>query len=132
MLTIKKEFLEKIILHAKKELPNECCGILAGKNGTVKKVYDMKNIEKTPLRFFAEPKQQFVVMKQIWKQGLDMVGIYHSHPDIDAYPSAHDVRTAFYPDVLYVIASLKNTQPIVRAFRIVDSKITEEKIEIAG
>lgn len=119
-------------MHAKKELPNECCGILAGKNGTVKKVYDMKNIEKTPLRFFAEPKQQFVVMKQIWKQGLDMVGIYHSHPDIDAYPSAHDVRTAFYPDVLYVIASLKNTQPIVRAFRIVDSKITEEKIEIAG
>jgi proteasome lid subunit RPN8/RPN11 len=132
MLILKKEFLEQIIEQSKKEFPNEACGILAGKEGKVEKVYEMSNIDKSPSTFFMDAKEQLKVIKEIRNSGLEMIGIYHSHVASDAYPSTHDVELAYYPEVSYVIVSLRNKgNPRIRSFRIIEGNIEEEELKIA-
>lgn len=131
MIYISRELLNLMIKHSNKELPNEACGILAGKDSRVEKVYEMANTDKSPTTFFMDAKEQLKVMKEIRNLGLEMIGIYHSHVGSAAYPSAHDVELAFYPDVAYVIISLKDKDnPDIRSFKIRDDKITEEEVKI--
>src|SRR3989304_365429 len=101
MLVLQKDSLQTIVVQCKKELPNEACGILAGKDKTVKKVYSMTNTDRSPSTFFMDAKQQLKVMKEIRNLGLEMLGIYHSHVASLAYPSARDVELAYYPEVSY-------------------------------
>jgi len=131
MLILKKEFLEKIVTQSKETFPNEACGILAGKEDRAEKVYEMTNVDKSPSTYFMEPKEQLRAMKEIRNSGLEMVGIYHSHVASPAYPSAHDVEMAFYPEVSYVIISIKDQDhPHISSFRIKEGRITEEEIKI--
>lgn len=131
MLTVKKKFLKKIIVHSRKEFPNEACGILAGKDGKVEKVYGMKNSDASPSTFFMEPEEQLKVMKEIRNSGIQMIGIYHSHVASPAYPSSHDVELALYPEVSYIIISLEDKKnPVIRSFKIQEGKITEEDMRI--
>lgn len=131
MLILSKEFSEQIITQCKEEFPNEACGILAGINGEVKKIYVMVNAEKSPENFFMDAKEQLKVMKEIRNLGLEMLGIYHSHVASQAYPSAHDVELAFYPEASYVIVSIKDKdKPSVRSFKIVNGLISEEEVRI--
>jgi proteasome lid subunit RPN8/RPN11 len=122
-----------MIQHVKDELPNEGCGILAGKDGKVLKVYKMTNTDKSPSTFFMEPKEQFEAMKDMRRLGMEMMGIYHSHVASPAYPSPRDVKLAFYPDVYYVIISLNDKEnPQVRIFRIQEGNISEVEIKTGG
>lgn len=131
MLVLKKEFLERIIAQSKRELPNEACGIMAGKIERVEKIYEMTNTDKSPSAYFMEPKEQLKAMKEIRNLGLEMLGIYHSHVASEAYPSSRDVELAFYPEASYVIISLKDKEnPQIRSFRIKDGKISEEQVQI--
>ena len=131
MLTVKNEFLKKMIAHSRKEFPNEVCGIMAGKNGKVIKVYEMNNIDASPFTFFMDPKEQFKVMKEIRGLEMEMIGIYHSHVASQAYPSSHDVELAFYPNVLCTIISLQDTKnPVIKSFKIYEGKIKEEEVSI--
>jgi len=134
MFFLNKKQADELIEHSKKESPNEVCGILAGlplpqKNSEVKEVYQMINTDKSKKTFFMDPEQQLKVMKEIRNLGLDMVGIYHSHLETEAYPSSHDVELAFYPEASYVIVSIKNRDnPVIKSFKIVEGKIIEEAI----
>jgi proteasome lid subunit RPN8/RPN11 len=75
------------------------------------------------------PKEQLKVMKEIRNLGLQIVGIYHSHPGTEAYPSMRDVEFAYYPGVSYIIVSLKDRDnPGIRSFNIEEGKVTEEKV----
>ncbi len=131
MITLGFPYFEEVIEHSKREYPNEACGILAGKNGQVKKVYPMTNIEKSPLTYLADPREQFKVIKEMRKLGLELVGIYHSHPESEPYPSKRDLEMAFYPEAIYLIISLKDIKkPKVKAFRIKDSQFEEVKIKV--
>ena len=132
MLKLKKELLDQIIKQCIRELPDEACGILAGRGEKVEKVYEMANADKSAATFFMDAKEQFKVMKEIRNSGLEMVGIYHSHAASEAYPSSHDVEMAFYPEVSYVIVSLLDkNKPDVRSFKIKESKIEEEELKMA-
>ena len=103
MLYLSKEQKARLIEHSKREAPNEACGILSGRNQKVEKIYEMINSDKSSKIFFMEPKEQLRVMKEIRNLGLEMMGIYHSHLETEAYPSAHDVELAYYSDASYVI-----------------------------
>jgi len=129
-LIIKKAHLDEMISHARKEFPNEACGILAGKEKKVSKVYKMTNTEKNPMRYFMDSKEHFKIIKAMRSEGLQMVGIYHSHPNVRPYPSSHDVELAFYPDSSYVIVSIINSIPEVRSFRIVNGIVNEEELKL--
>jgi len=131
MLILKKEFLEVMVAQSKEELPNEACGILAGKDNKVEKVYQMSNAEKSPSVYFMDAKEQFKVTKEMRNLGLEMLGIYHSHPVSPARPSRHDIDVAYYPEASYVILSLvEKNNPIARSFKIEEGKVTEEELRI--
>lgn len=131
MLTLRKDLLEQITKQCLRELPDEACGILAGSNGKVDKVYEMLNSQKSPENFFMDPKEQLKVMKEMRNLGLEMMGIYHSHVASQSYPSEKDVELAFYPGASFVIVSLKDRdKPVIRSFKISEGKISEERVLI--
>lgn len=131
MIVIKKKDYNKLVEYSKQELPNEACAILAGKNNSISKVYLMKNIQRQPDNFLMEPEEQFKVVKDIRKEKLEMSGIFHTHPDSPARPSQRDIEMAFYPEVVYFILSLEEKDnPILKGFRIIDKKVSNEDIKI--
>lgn len=132
MLYLNKDHVKEIISHCREESPNEACGILAGKTRNVSKVYRMTNADKSTKTYLMDPKEQLRTMKEIRNAGLEMVGIYHSHPHSKAYPSEHDVELALYSEASYVIVSLENSEnPDIRCFGIAGGKITEEECKIS-
>lgn len=131
MISLAKELFQQIVKHCVKELPDEACGILAGKGVSIEKACEMVNAEKSPENFIMDPAEQLKVMKELRNLGLEMVGIYHSHVASEAYPSARDIELAFYPEARYCIVTLKDkNNPRMRAFRIKEGKITEEEVII--
>jgi proteasome lid subunit RPN8/RPN11 len=139
MLVIKKTDLHAIVEQCNTEFPNEACGILAGKGGTVEKVYRMTNARPSPVNYEMDPAEQFRVMKDIRREGLDLAGIYHSHPGGRAYPSGVDVERAYWPGTLfpnfpgavYVIVSLTDRQdPAIKGFTIVEGAVNEVTLTV--
>ncbi|GMT47660.1 MAG: hypothetical protein IEMM0007_1226 [bacterium] len=127
-IKISRQHIDKLIQHARAGAPEEVCGILAGTDDEVAEVFEMANTERSPVSYFMDPKEQFQVMKAIREMGLRMVAIYHSHPASGAFPSAKDVRLAFYDDLAYIIISLMNDEPVVRAFSIKEGRVEELEI----
>ncbi|NOX21098.1 MAG: M67 family metallopeptidase [Nitrospirae bacterium] len=127
-IKVPSKILSEIVEHARQGYPEEVCGILAGKEQRVNTIYRMTNTEHSPVSYFMDPKEQFQVMKDMRQKDLQMLAIYHSHPDSVAYPSAKDVRLAFYDDVAYIIVSLAEEPPEVRAFEIKEGKVREIKL----
>jgi proteasome lid subunit RPN8/RPN11 len=130
MLRLERRYLCEIIAHAGEEAPNECCGIIAGKDGQATRLFRAKNAEASPYRYTVEPKDLLRIFNECAENGWDFLAIYHSHTASEAYPSPTDVRLAFWPEAYYLIVSLKDAAaPAVRAFRILDGQVTEDEIE---
>ena len=130
-MDIPRPLKEAMVLHALEEDPNECCGLLARKEGTLVGHYRMTNAEKSPYRYSMDGKELLATLREIEDNGGEIAVIYHSHTHSPAYPSATDIRLATWPDAYYLVVSLVNKQdPELRAFRIVDGKVTEEPVTI--
>lgn len=118
-----KEIFEEIIHHAWAEFPNEACGVLAARDGKVEKIYRMSNIEKSPVGFSMDLKEQFSMAREMRSLGLDTTAIYHSHPNAPAYPSKRDIRLARDPSIVYIIISLRDGAHCVASFKIVNGEV---------
>ncbi len=130
-LKIPNNIFEQMLEQAKAQALIEACGILAGKDGAVQKLYKMTNADQSSNHFMMEPKEQFKVAKDIRAAGLEMLAIHHSHPETPARPSAEDIRFAFTPNVTYVIVSLQDTNAAaVKGFLIEDGNVTEVPVRI--
>jgi len=130
-LEIPSNIFGRMVEQAKAEAPVEACGILAGSDGKVEKLYKMINADKSCDHFMMEPKEQFTVVKDIRSAGLKMLAIYHSHPQTPARPSAEDIRLALTPDVIYVIVSLQDAKcPNVKGFLIENGNVTDVSVRI--
>jgi proteasome lid subunit RPN8/RPN11 len=127
-IIIPQQIFNDMLAHCKEGYPNEACGILAGRNGEVTKIYRMANIENSPVTYMLDSREQFKVMKDMRDNNLSMLAIFHSHPSSAAYPSAKDVTLAFYEDAVYIIVSLMEKEPVVKGFSIREGNI--EEIEI--
>ena len=121
---------DEIIAHAREGLPNEACGILAGREGRVEQFFPAQSDEPSPFYYRIEARDQIRIMNAIDDAGLDLVGIYHSHTRSPAYPSRTDAEQAFWPDAVYVIISLADEAADVRGYRIQDMAITEEALRV--
>ena len=121
----------EMIDHAQSEYPKEACGIIGGADGMPMKLYRLTNVDPDPvMRYNADPKELKHVTDDIYDNDWDLVAIYHSHTHSPAFPSATDVDRAFYPEASYVLVSLQDRQrPDLRAFRIIDGKISEMDVE---
>lgn len=118
-----------ILAHARAEAPAEACGVLAGLQGRIRRVYRLRNVAETPLtRFLADPSQQLNAFEDMERRGLHLLGSYHSHPASPAYPSETDVSMAYYPGTRHVIVSLLGRRPTFRCFSIDKGAVTEEML----
>lgn len=130
-LEIPRDIYSRMVEQAKNEAPIEACGIFAGSNGRVEKLYPMRNSDQSSDHFMMEPEQQFAVVKDIRSASLEMLAIYHSHPTTPARPSTEDIRLALTPDVIYVIVSLQDAQtPVVKGFLIEEHNVTSVNVDI--
>jgi len=127
-LILPTNIYREIIEHALSGKPNEVCGILAGKSFFITKIYKMTNTENSPESYLMDPKEQFAVMRDLRKNDLEMLAIYHSHPHSPARPSQKDIDMAFYPNVAYLIVSLKDNEPYIKGYKIVNKAVTEIEI----
>ena len=129
MLSLPRKFIDEMIAHALEEAPNECCGIIAGPDGRAVKLFRAQNAEASPYRYNVDPKELFRIYRECDENGWEFIVIYHSHTASEAYPSATDVRLAFWPETYYVLVSLMDPEkPAVRGFRIEDGHVSEEEI----
>jgi proteasome lid subunit RPN8/RPN11 len=133
---IAPELAEQMVAHAIADLPNECCGMIAGVGGAATRVLPATNSEGSPFMCVMDPREQMRIMDEIEDSGEDLLAIYHSHTRSAAYPSRTDVELAFFPQTLYVIVSIADRDaPDIRAFRLSrgapeGEQIAEEPVEI--
>jgi proteasome lid subunit RPN8/RPN11 len=128
-LILPADIADDMIEHCRATRPNEACGILASQNGHIVKVFRMSNATLSPLRYSLDPKEQFAVYRAIEDRGWDLGAVFHSHTHTGAYPSPTDVRLAS-EDVPYIIVSLADEPPSIRAFRIHKANWTDPEGDI--
>jgi len=128
MIIIPEHIIEGIFEQAATELPNETCGLLAGKGNVVYKLIPMTNIDHSPEHFSFDPSEQFQALRSARAEGLELIANFHSHPETPARPSIEDIRLAYDPEITYVIASLAGENPVIKAFKIQHGIATEEII----
>lgn len=117
--------------HALRQRPLEACGLVAGRDGRPVRFYPARNAAASPVRYELDPQDLLRITLDIEGRGEELWGIFHSHPQTPAYPSATDIRLAFYPSAYYLIASLVDpAQPVLRAFTIRDGAIREWPLRI--
>ena len=93
--------------HARSGYEDEVCGLVGGNNNLAISIYPVKNIaDDLKHKFLMEPQEQIEAMRRMRESDEEMIGIYHSHPDSTAEPSATDLEMAAYPDIFYFIISL--------------------------
>ena len=130
-LEIPNYIFDDMLEQARTEAPIEACGILAGGDGQVEKFYKMTNVEHRRDHFMMAPAEQFAAVKDIRSASLDVLAVYHSHPETPARPSVEDIRLALTPGMIYVIISLHgNNGPVMKAFQIEDGSINEVPVKI--
>ena len=129
-LEIPTDIFERMLTLVKANASVETCGILAGRDARVEKLYEMTNVENRSYHFMMEPREQFTVVKDIRAAGLKILGIYHSHPETPARPSKEDIRLALIPDVTHIIVSLQNLEcPVVKGFAIDNGTVRQVQIK---
>lgn len=130
MIEIPQHIIDAIIKQAYNELPDEACGLLTGEGNSVRKQYALTNTDHSPEHFSFDPKEQFAVLKEARKDNLRIIANYHSHPATAARPSEEDIRLAYDPDITYIIVSLAEADPVIKAFSIRKCMVQPVEIKI--
>jgi proteasome lid subunit RPN8/RPN11 len=134
-LSLSRAHLDRMRAHISALAPLEACGLLAalptagGKAMQVAEVIPVRNSAESPVRFFMDPAEQLKAFDWMERQGMQLAGIYHSHPDGPEGPSATDLEEAAY-QVVYIIWSRPGGAWQARAFRIVDAQAHEVSLRI--
>jgi proteasome lid subunit RPN8/RPN11 len=119
--------LRQIIEHVRRDPLVECCGLLAGCENQITRAYPAENVAAHPaIRYEVGPRELVNLTRQIREEGLELLGIYHSHPNATEVPSETDVAAAGYPGVACLIVSHASARlPRIRAFSIRDGQVSE-------
>jgi proteasome lid subunit RPN8/RPN11 len=137
-LVLPPALADELMAHARSEVPNEACGLLAGDltSGIASRYHPARNAEASPLRYTVHPDDLVRIVFGIEDAGEDLIGIVHSHTHTPAIPSPTDLRSAQYPDAFYVLVTLADpkasAQAALRAWRITDGASREVPLRIEG
>lgn len=132
-MKISQDLIDEMVAHGREDLPNECCGMIGGRDGEATGVVRVANSAASPLRYEMDPQEQYNVLKSIEDGGGELLGIYHSHTKSAAYPSQTDVNQAVaWPEQIYVIVSLADADaPDVKAYLLKDLRIADVEIDVS-
>jgi [CysO sulfur-carrier protein]-S-L-cysteine hydrolase len=133
VLVIRRDLVDAMVAHARRDHPDEACGVIAGPYGSDRpeRFIEMENAERSPTFYRFDAAEQLKVWREMDANDEVPVVIYHSHTATEAYPSRTDISFAGEPDAHYVLVSTRD--PIeheVRSYRIVDGVVTEEPVKI--
>ncbi len=133
MLVIRRDLVDAMVAHARRDHPDEACGQIAGPEGSDRpeRIIVMENAERSPTFYRFDAAEQLKVYREMQANDEEAVVIYHSHTATEAYPSRTDIKFANEPQAHYVLVSTRD--PIeheLRSYRIVDGVVTEEPVKI--
>lgn len=129
-LRLSRQHWQAMLDHVLACLPEEACGLLAGRQGMVEQVWPIENVAHSTSRFRMQPQGQIDALLAIEGQGLELVGIYHSHPEGPSEPSATDLAEAVYPEALALVWCSLHGRWQLQAFDLSGSVPSKVKIEI--
>jgi proteasome lid subunit RPN8/RPN11 len=136
VLEIRRDLVESIITHARRDHPDEACGIVAGPIGSDRpeRFIPMANAERSTTFYRFDSMEQLKVWREMDDRDEEPVVIYHSHTSTEAYPSRTDIAYASEPNAHYLLVSTRDElgEPDVRSYRIVDGEVTEEEVRIVA
>jgi proteasome lid subunit RPN8/RPN11 len=135
VLTISQELRDEVVAHARRDHPDEACGVLAGPAGSDRpeRFVPMLNAERSPTFYRFDSMEQFRVWQEMDARDEEPIVIYHSHTATEARPSRTDIGLASEPGAHYVLVSTREPDETeFRSFRIVDGEVSEEPVEISG
>jgi proteasome lid subunit RPN8/RPN11 len=132
MLQISERAHAQMVAHAYDGLPDEACGLLAGRAGqsTATTFYPCRNAAESSRVYTVDPKDHLRAERDAEDHGMEIIGVMHSHTHTEAYPSPTDVAQAPDPGWHYVIVSLKREAPVLRSYRIDDGAVSEEPVAL--
>jgi proteasome lid subunit RPN8/RPN11 len=133
VLRIDRSIYDAIVAHARKDHPDEACGIVAGPEGSdqPKRFVPMTNAERSPTFYRFDSMEHFRVWREMGDRGEEPVVIYHSHTATEAYPSRTDIPLAQEPGAHYVIVSTRDEVEVeFRSYRIIGGVVDEEPVHI--
>jgi proteasome lid subunit RPN8/RPN11 len=130
-MRVDRSVYDEMIAHARAELPNEGCGMLAASDGTLTAFFPAANEFASPMRFRIDAADQILIYNEISTRGEE-VAIFHSHPNTEARPSQTDINLAAdWPGAVWVICSLSDLKaPVVRAFEIDGNEVEEVELGV--
>jgi proteasome lid subunit RPN8/RPN11 len=129
VLKLKLEHWQVMRRHVAAQAPLEACGLLAGKQDSVESVLRVRNAEQSPVRFRMDAQEQYNAFEWINANGLDLVGIFHSHPSGPETVSPTDIAQAAY-EVVHIIWSRPKRTWNARGFWIEKGKATEVTLQV--
>jgi proteasome lid subunit RPN8/RPN11 len=130
VVRVRAEVLERMAEEARRNPGVECCGLLGGHDGLISAIFPARNALASAMAFEIAPEELFHLFREIRATGLELLGIYHSHPAGGNAPSARDIERAYYPEAAFFIVSLQPDGPQrIRAFSIRDGSASELTIE---
>jgi [CysO sulfur-carrier protein]-S-L-cysteine hydrolase len=133
VLVIRRDLVDGMVAHARRDHPDEACGVLAGPEGSDRpeRIIEMTNAERSPTFYRFDSLEQLRIWREMDAADEAPVVIYHSHTATEAYPSRTDVSLAAEPDAHYVLISTRDPhEHELRSYRIVDGEVTEEPVEV--
>ncbi len=132
MLTIDRRTYDEIVAHARRDHPDEACGIVAGPAGSDRpaRFVPMLNAARSPTFYEFDSADLLALYKELDANDEEPVVVYHSHTATEAYPSRTDISHASEPNAHYVLVSTRSPEEEFRSYRIVDGVVTEEPVEV--
>jgi proteasome lid subunit RPN8/RPN11 len=127
-MNIPQIVIEEMVSQAEKDAPDESCGYLLGTEDEVTENYWMENIDHSSEHFSFAPKDQFAALRYARAKGLKILANWHSHPATPSRPSEEDLRLANDPNIRYAILSLKDGEPHLNSFKIINGKIIDKEV----
>lgn len=137
VLTIDQATYDAIVAHARRDHPDEACGVVAGPEGSDRpeRFVPMLNAARSPTFYEFDPTDLLKLYREMDDLDEEPVVIYHSHTGTEAYPSRTDIKLAQEPNAHYVLVSTRDGADIegpveFRSFRIVEGDVTEEEVRV--
>lgn len=136
VLEIRRDLVNAIIAHARRDHPDEACGLIAGPigSGRPERLVPMTNAERSPTFYRFDSLEQLKVWREMDDRDEEPIVIYHSHTSTEAHPSRTDISYASEPNAHYLLVSTREelSEPEIRSYRIVDGVVTEESVRIVS
>jgi [CysO sulfur-carrier protein]-S-L-cysteine hydrolase len=131
VLTLPRAFVDQVLAHARRDHPDECCGVIAGRDGVATRVIEMDNAERSPTGFAFDSAEWLRVYREVDDADEELLAVYHSHTMTEAYPSRTDVLWSQHNEFTHwLLVSTRSDEDEVRSYTITDGVVTEESVTL--